>query len=62
MPEQCQHCGGELVRAHPVAIYCPNPACWREELRKSRLLYQQWLEQREQAELARLQDKYGEAA
>ena len=54
----CDRCGGPLIDAAPVEIYCPNDECFKEDLRITQERVKAIWEKRERAELARLKAKY----
>lgn len=55
---KCHRCGGDLVDASPVEIYCPNDECWEEDMKLIKKALRLRVKQDELKELQRLREKY----
>ena len=55
---KCHHCGGDLVDASPVEIYCPNPDCWERDMKAARERVRLMWEEQEKQTLRKLKEKY----
>lgn len=55
---KCHRCGGDLVDASPVEIYCPNDKCWKEDMKLSFQRVRHLWEEKDKEKLRELRKKY----
>lgn len=55
---KCHRCGGDLVDASPVEIYCPNDECWEQDMKLSFQRVKRLWEEKDKEKLRELKRKY----